>query len=124
MRNSHPPESPAHINNADIWLFDRGRYKVYVEDRALKDQIAGWRGCTVHGVYFNQRFQVVGWDLLMSSRLYDRVAKLCGLPPRAKSPRRVAQGQRVGALAQARNHLGLPQEGSFSNSQFQPAGHQ
>ena len=106
---------------AAIWRYDRGRYKVYVEDRALKRQIASWQGCYGHCIYFNSRVQVVGWDVIFPSNLYNRVATLCGLPLRQKASQRVAHGRRLGRAATTRNHLGLSQEGGqFSNSQFSP----
>ncbi|MBI2495753.1 MAG: hypothetical protein HYW10_04215 [Candidatus Omnitrophica bacterium] len=91
-----------------IWRLFTGTYKVYVEDKALKDQLAGWQGCKLHCVYFNRHFQVQGWDLIFPSRLYDRVAKLCGLPSRRKSQQRIANAQQLGLLAKTHNHLGLP----------------
>lgn len=97
----------------DIWPFSRGQYKVYVEDTALKDRIAGWQDCRVHCVYHNRRFQVVAWDIIFPSRLYDRVAQLCGLPPKKKSPGRVAHGKRLGAWAKRLGHVGVQNRGDF-----------
>ncbi len=114
---------PPHATPPEIWRYDSGRYKVYVEDQALKEQIASWQDCRRHGVYYNRRFQVIGWDLIVPARLYRRVARLCGLPLRKQSLKRIAHGQRLGALAKARNHLGLPNGGSFSNNHFEPAPH-
>ena len=104
-------EQPPVCKPPCIWRLFTGWYKVYVEDRALKDQIASWQDCRLSCVYFNRRFQVQGWDLIFPGRLYNRVAKLCGLPLRKKYPKRVAHGQQVGALAKGRNHLGLPANG-------------
>lgn len=75
-----------------IWRLSRSLYKVYVEDKTLKDQLAGWKDCRLHCVYFNRHFRVVGWDLIFPSRLYDRIAKLCGLPTR-KQPTRSQEHQ-------------------------------
>jgi len=100
-------------HTVDIWPFFRGQYKVYVEDAALKDRIAGWQGCRVHCVYHNRRFRVVAWDIIFPSRLYDRVAQLCGLPLKKKSTGRVAHGKRLGARAKALSHVGVPKQGDF-----------
>ena len=109
MANTHTlDETKALRKTPVIWRLFTGVYKVYVEDKALKDQVASWQDCRLSCVYFNRHFQVQGWDLIFPSRLYDRVAKRCGVPPRKKHPKRVAQGQQVGAMAKARNHLGLP----------------
>ena len=97
----------------EIWPFLRGQYKVYLEDVALKDRIAGWQECRVHCIYHNRRLQVVAWDIIFPSRLYDRVAQLCGLPPRKKSPGRVAHGKRLGAKAKALGHVGAQNRGDF-----------
>lgn len=100
-------------HTVDIWPFFRGQYKVYVEDAALKDRIAGWQDCRVHCVYHNRRFRVVAWDIIFPSRLYDRVAELCGLPSRQKSPGRVAHGKRLGARAKRLGHVGVQNGGDF-----------
>jgi hypothetical protein len=97
----------------DIWPFFRGQYKVYVEDATLKDRIAGWQDCRVHCVYYNRQFRVVAWDIIFSSKLYNRVAELCGLPPKQKSPGRVAHGKRLGARAKALGHVGVQNRGDF-----------
>ena len=96
-----------------IWPFFRGQYKVYVEDAALKDRIAGWRDCRVHCIYHNRRLQVVAWDIVVPSRLYDRVAQLCGLPLKKKSPGRVAHGKRLGVRAKVLGHVGVQNRGDF-----------
>jgi hypothetical protein len=93
-----------HTTKPAIWRFYPGTYKVYVEDKALKDQIASWQDCRLSCVYFNRRFQVQGWDLIFPGRLYNRVARLCGLPERKKSAKRVANAKRLGATAQANDH--------------------
>lgn len=93
MEKTHTSDEDAALRNPPvIWRFFTGTYKVYVEDKALKDQIASWQDCKLHCVYFNRRFQVQGWDLAFPSRLYNRVAALCGLPLRKKHPKRVAHG--------------------------------
>jgi hypothetical protein len=110
MANTHTlDETPRLCKTPVIWRLFTGTYKVYVEDRALKDQIASWQDCRLSCVYFNRRFQVQGWDLIFPGRLYHRVAKLCGLPQRKAPAKWVAQGKRLGALAKVRNHLGLPE---------------
>lgn len=109
MGNTHTSDEDAPVRKTPcIWRFFAGTYKVYVEDKALKDQLAGWQDCRLHCVYFNRHFQVVGWDLIFPSRLYSRVARLCGLPSRQKSQKRIANAQQLGLLAKTHNHLGLP----------------
>jgi len=98
----------------DLWPYFRGTHKVYVEDTALKDRIASWQGCRVHCLYYNRHFTLVAWDIIFPARLYNRVAELCGLPPKKKSPRRVAWGRRLGAQAKALGHIGIPQQGDFA----------
>ena len=102
-----------HTQDTAIWPFFRSQYKVYVEDAALKDRIAGWQGCRVHCIYHNPRFRVVAWDIIVPSRLYDRVAQLCGLPPRKKSPGRVAHGKRLGGRAKMLGYVGVQSRGDF-----------
>ena len=97
----------------DIWPFFRGQYKVYVEDAALKDRIAGWQDCRVHCVYHNRQLRVVAWDIIFPSRLYNRVTELCGLPPKKKSPGRVAHGKRLGARAKRLGYVGVHNRGDF-----------
>ena len=100
-------------HTVDIWPFFRGQYKVYVEDAALKDRIAGWKDCRVHCVYHNRRMRVVAWDIIVPSRLYNRVAELCGLPPKQKSPGRVAHGKRLGARAKRLGYVGVKNRDDF-----------
>jgi len=92
---------------AELWPYYRGWYKVYVEDAALRDRIAGWKDCRLSNTYYNRRFRVIAWDLIVPAKLHDRVAELCGLPLRKKAPRRVAHGKRLGARAKARGYLGV-----------------
>lgn len=97
----------------DLWPYFRGTYKVYVEETVLKDRIANWQDCRIHCLYYNRHFTLVAWDIIFPSRLYNRVAQLCGLPPRKKSPKRVAHGKRLGILAMTNGYVGLPKRGDF-----------
>jgi len=102
MGNTHTSDEDAAVRKtACIWRLFTGAYKVYVEDKCLKDELVSWQGCKLHCVYFNRRFQVVGWDLVFPARLYNRVARLCGLP-RKKRPSRSA-----GMEASVRDARGL-----------------
>ena len=102
-----------HTQATEIWPFFRGQYKVYVEDAVLKDRIAGWQGCRVHCTYHNRQLRVVAWDIVFPSKLHNRVAELCGLPLRKKSPGRVAHGKRLGTRAKALGHVGIQKQGDF-----------
>ena len=96
----------------EIWpYFDE--FKVYTEKTALKDRIASWEGCRVSNHYYNRECQLIGWDLIVPRRLHDRVAELCGLPLRKKSPGRVAQGKRLGAQAKQLGYVGIQNRGGF-----------
>lgn len=96
----------------EIWrYFDE--FKVCTEHATLKDRIASWEGCRVSNRYYNRRGQLFAWDVIFPRRLYDRVAQLCGLPLRKKSPGRVAHGKRLGARAKRFGYVGVKQQGGF-----------
>lgn len=83
MGHTHTSDEKLSVRKTPyIWRVFPGWYKVYVEDKALKDQLIRLPDCKVHCVYFNRRFQVTGWDVLFPERLYNWVAEVCQLPPR------------------------------------------
>jgi hypothetical protein len=106
---SHTPDEAPE----EIWpYFDE--FKVYTEHITLKDRIAGWQGCRVSNLYYNRHGRLFAWDLIFPRRLYDRVAELCGLPPRKTSQKRVAQGKRLGARAKALGYVGVKKQADLS----------
>jgi hypothetical protein len=94
----------------EIWKYDIGRYKVVVVDRELKNKLMSWKECTLHCRYSYMRGEI-GWDFIFPGRIYNRVARLVGLPPKRKNPKRVAQGKRLGELAAANDHLHIQASG-------------
>ena len=97
----------------EIWrYFDA--FKVYTENATLKDRIASWEECRVSNRYYNRQGRLFAWDLIFPRKLYNRVAELCGLPPRKKSPKRVAQGKRLGARARHLGYVGVKQQADFA----------
>ena len=99
----------------EIWKYDRGRYKVYVEDRELRNKLQSWKDCVMHGGYSHVRdMREYAWDFIFPGKIYDKVAALVGLPPKKKVPELVARGKRLGKLAVANDHLHL---------QIQPSGY-
>ena len=94
----------------NIWDYGRGFFKVFLDNREVRDRIAGWEGCVVHG-YYSYPDGNRAWDIICPSRLYNRVVGLVGLPKREKNPKRVAQGKKLGEMAVDRDHLKLKASG-------------
>jgi len=90
----------------EIWEYGKGIYKVYLEDRVIRDKIKKFEGCCVHGRYYHPN-GTLGWDLIFPGKYYDRIADLVGLPMRKKNINRVRHGKKLGKLAVAKNVLGL-----------------
>lgn len=91
---------------SEIWKYDSGRYKVYVECRNLRIRLRAWKDCVMHSSYSHVRdMGEIGWDFIFPARMYDRVARLVGLPARKKNPERVARGSELGSSAVTNNHL-------------------
>jgi len=96
---------------SEIWAYYRGYFKVYTEDYETKQKIASWNGCKHSNTYYNRYGQLIGWDLIFPSKLYNKVAQLLGLPMRAKNHNRVNQGKKLGLLAKDKDFLGLQNKG-------------
>ena len=97
-----------------IWDYGRGFFKVFLENRDYRDRIASWDGCIVHGYYWYPD-GTRAWDIICPTRLYNRVAGLVGLPKKKKSPKRVAQGKKLGEMAVADDHLKLKASGDVNS---------
>ena len=112
----------------EIWKYDTGRYKIYVENRDLKNKLMSWKECIRHCVYSHMsNMRAIGWDFIFPREIYNRVAKLVGLPPKAKDAEKVAHGKKLGALAVANDHLHLQIQvpgATYANDrqQIQPSG--
>ena len=95
----------------EIWPYYRGYYKVYTEDYDVVRKIASWEGCRRSCTYYAQNGRLFGWDLIFPSNLYNKVARLVGLPARPKDPNRVAHGEKLGRLAKENDVLRLQNKG-------------
>ena len=89
-----------------IWKYDRGTYKVYVEDIDLMRRISGWGRCILHGWYYYPD-GTTAWDFIFPGRMYNRIAQLVGLLVKEKNSKRVANGLRLGRKAIEDDHLSL-----------------
>jgi len=74
---------------SEIWWYSKGFYKIYTEDYQEKEKIDSWQSCRCSNTYYDQYGKNKAWDLIFPSRLYNRVAKVIGAPPRKKNPLRV-----------------------------------
>ena len=97
----------------EIWEYGiRGWYKVLVTDAEMKRKLLGWKDCESQCRYSRVNdLREIGWDFLFPGEIYDRVAKLVGLPPRKKSASRVEHGKKVGKMAVDNDHLKLKASG-------------
>ena len=96
----------------EIWKYDRGRYKIYVEDREARKKLMSWKDCVIHCQYAHMRdMRECGWDFIFPRRMYDRVARLVGLPARKKSPGKVSRGEELGGSAVMNDHLKIQPSG-------------
>jgi len=95
---------------SEIWEYDRGFYKVYLENAEIKRKITSWDGCkeTVrqHCHYFHPDGKI-GWDIIFPGKYYDKIARLLGLPLKAKNQNRVDHGRKLGEKAATEDRLGL-----------------
>lgn len=80
-----------------IWKYGRGFIKVFVIDYAMKVQISRWEKAKVHCHYWLPKGKKA-WDIILPSKLHDRVAVILGLPKRQKNKNRVKAGKTVGKL--------------------------
>ncbi len=58
-----------------IWFYDRDFYKLFIQERDIKDEILTWEGCSLQCRYYN----IDGgnaWDILFPVKYYKRIEKL------------------------------------------------
>jgi hypothetical protein len=97
--------------DTEIWKYDRGRYKVYIEDLEIRKKLIAWKDCILHCRYSHRSdMREIGWDFIFPGRIRDRVAELVGLAPQ-KDPRRVARGRELGGSAVMNDHLKIQPSG-------------
>ena len=75
----------------EIWPYGKGLYKVLVEDKKVKVRIERWKDLKLSCRYSHPDGWC-GWDYIFPARLYNKVAKLLGLPLQNKNPHRVLVG--------------------------------
>lgn len=92
-------------SKAELWSYSKGYYKVYLEDRSFANKIASRKDCQQVGRYYNKRGRLIGWDLIFPSRLYNRVARIVGLPTKQKNPNRIRQGKKIAEAHQKHRFL-------------------
>lgn len=78
---------------SEIRPYYKGYCKVYTKDYEAKQKIASWQSCKQSNTYYNRYGQLMGWDLIFFSKLYNRVAKLVNLPQKGKNSNRLRHGQ-------------------------------
>ena len=78
--------------NNEIWFYEQGYYKAYFENRKIKNKLDFWKDCRVGCQYYYPQGKR-GWDYILDSRLYNKVAKLLGLPLKLKNKNRVLAGK-------------------------------
>ena len=79
---------------AEIWYYDRGRYKGYSEDLDVAKRIMNWNSVVPCSIYYTPSMRIFAYDFIFPSRTYNRVAKVLGLPLRKKPPASVKRGRR------------------------------
>ena len=79
----------------EIWAYGRNWYKACSENIKLIAKLARWQKVEPCNIYMTPRGKVFAKDIIFPSSIYDRIAKELKLPPKAKSPGRVKQGQRL-----------------------------
>ncbi len=77
-----------------IWFWSRGFYKVYIDKYELKEKISKWKEAKLHCHYYYPKGKK-GWDFIIPSKYYNRVAKELGLPLKSKNGNRVKSGQKA-----------------------------
>jgi hypothetical protein len=83
--------------NGAIFKFGGNVYKAHCKDSGLAKKIATWEGCEPSSVYqYPDGHKEM--DVVFPGKLYNRVAELLKLPLKEKSPKRVAQGQKMSVM--------------------------
>ena len=80
----------------EIWRFSfvPSEFKVWVDPKYqfIRGRISNWKESKQDATYYYPNGAVT-WDYVIPMKLYNRAAKLLGLPPRKKHPSRVRAGQ-------------------------------
>jgi hypothetical protein len=75
-----------------IWFFEKGFYKVYLNDYEVKKILSTWKDCHASCQYYFPSGKK-GWDFIFPAKLYNKVAQLATLPAKEKHPNRVLSGK-------------------------------
>ena len=81
------------------WSYYPSEFKVWIspEYPDIRRKIERWGESQKCATYFYPDGAVT-WDFIIPAKLYDRVAKLIGVPKRRKNPGRVAAGKKTNNL--------------------------
>ena len=81
----------------DIWKWFGSEFKVHCEKREDYQQIVCWTKCRPGGSYLFPDGHKE-YDVIIPTSLYDRVAKLLGLPPRPVCEKRRIHGHEMAEM--------------------------
>jgi hypothetical protein len=59
----------------NIWPYDQGLYKLFIQEEDIKDEILTWEECLLQCRYYNVQGRR-GWDIIFPVRYYKQVEKL------------------------------------------------
>jgi hypothetical protein len=77
-----------------IWFWKRGYFKVYIDNLKIRQKVDRWKEAKLHCTYSFPNGQM-GWDFIITTKLYNRIAELLNLPSRTKNVNRVEAGKRL-----------------------------
>ena len=85
----------------EIWQcsYYPSEFKIWISPKHqdIRRKIEGWKKSVRCATYYYPNGAVT-WDFIIPTKLYDRVAKLMGVPKRRKNPGRVAGGKKTNNL--------------------------
>jgi hypothetical protein len=63
----------------EFWTFfpsnGHSTYKVYTEERAIRNELLKLNGCKPGALYTNSNHQIVGWDIIVPAYKMDFIKK-------------------------------------------------
>ncbi len=69
-------------NKIEFWSYftfeGQSTYKIYTEDRTIRNEILKINGCRPGALYTNSNHQIVGWDMIAPKSKIDFIKKQFG----------------------------------------------
>lgn len=84
-----------------IWPIGGNNYILYSENERKLKRILRWKGVEIFNEHFYHGGKFRSMQIVFSSRHFDRIADVFGLPRRKKSQGRIDQGKKMSRINKA-----------------------